>query len=139
MNAPLTLEARRGAYASFVTLRLQAAKLLEDAASLDGIPAHYRAQAKAASGIAALTLHRIPVDPMSDDPIAVRDDLEAIVRQVDPLIEAIGDMACESFPTVGRDLFEGPLRQALEGHATYSLECAAQDWNEWARGLGLQS
>ena len=80
---------------------------------------------RAGQRLAALHLTRIVGEPDSADALNLVDDLDAICRIVDPLIECIGDYAAEHFPNLDRDLFHDQLRGALFGNATYLLEVAA--------------
>jgi hypothetical protein len=54
----------------------------------------------------------------------LRADLEAIWSIVDPIIEAVGQYASEHFE-IDVSQFNGQLRSALEGNATYEIEKAA--------------
>jgi len=56
------------------------------------------------------------------------DDLDAICRIVDPLIEAIGDYAHETIgvPVSALERFKDQLRGALEGNATFAIEEAGE-------------
>ena len=61
------------------------------------------------------------------DFLALRDDVEAIARKVDPLIAAIGAEAADASHAIQDELFEGQLSGALDGNATHNLgEAAAQ-------------
>ena|SRR5688572_8729709 len=82
---------------------------------------------RAGQRLAGLHLTRIVGEPDRADALNLVDDLDAICRIVDPLIECIGDYAAEHLPGIDRDLFRDQLRGALFGNATYALEAAASE------------
>lgn len=129
MNAPLT--SQELPLQRFTALRLEAERLLTEASRLPGLPAHYTAQAVAASRLCGTRLARIPLEPTGADALAVRGDIEHIAKRiVDPLIEAIGEHASENFPSVDLDHFKEQLFSALDGNATFALEQAAENAGE---------
>jgi hypothetical protein len=71
---------------------------------------------------------KIPLDPSPDDLLKIRDDLEALVRKVDPVIEAYGDyLAVHATCNVDLSAFRNLLDSALrEGGAFGEIEEAAQ-------------
>ena len=77
--------------------------------------------------LAGLLLTRIVGEPDRADALNLIDDLDAICRIVDPLIERIGDYAAEHFAGIDRRLFRDQLRNALFGNATYELETAGEE------------
>jgi hypothetical protein len=89
-------------------------------------PLNVEAQ-RAGQRLAGLHLTRIVGEPDRADALNLVDDLDAICRIVDALIERIGDYAMEHFPGIDRDLFRDQLRGALFGNATYVLESAADE------------
>lgn len=109
----------------YVDLRLKAYELLQQAAKLPGLPAVCKAQASAAAGLAGITFHRITIYPDAADANAVRTDLLAIARIVDPLIEAIGDQLAANFNGIDLQLFKDQVLGALEGNATHACDEAA--------------
>jgi hypothetical protein len=84
------------------------------------------ARAECAHKLLALRLTCIVGAADASDARALIDDIEAICAAVDPLIAAIGDYAAENFHGIDLKLFRDQLRGALEGNATYELECAAE-------------
>jgi hypothetical protein len=85
--------------------------------------------------LAGLLFTRIVGEPDRADAMNLIDDLDAVCRIVDPLIERIGDYAAEHFPGIDRDLFRDQLRGALFGNATYVLEVAGDE----VRSTGKQA
>jgi hypothetical protein len=71
---------------------------------------------------------RSPLDPRPSEIRAINDDLEVLARKVDALILAYGEyVKANSSSGVDLDLFTDQLSKALEGNATYEIECAASD------------
>ena len=118
-------EAARRALSVFAAARLDAHSLMRETAALDGLPALCRAQATAISGLAGLKLHRILGEADAADFLALRDDLEAVARVIDPLIAAVGAEAAAASHAILRDLFEDQVFGALDGNATFNLTEAA--------------
>lgn len=91
-----------------------------------------RAQMRAIAGLAALAFHEIPNCPCGSDARALRDDLEGLWEVVDPLIEAIGNVAISELGVHRSNWreFNRQLQSALEGNATYVLESLADEMDE---------
>jgi hypothetical protein len=113
------------ALARFVAARLEAYRIMREAGTLEGLPALCQVQADAIAGLSGLKLHRIVGEADAADFFALRDDIEAIAAQVDPLIAAIGSQAAGASRAIERDLFEAQLSGALDGNATFNLDEAA--------------
>ena len=111
--------------ARFHDLRVQASALLVEASRLPALPLLYVSQAEAAAGIAGIELHRVHGQGGAEDALALRDDVEVLIRKVDPLIAAVGAEAVENF-RLDPDLFAGRLENALDD-ATAALSEAAAD------------
>src|SRR5207244_3646073 len=62
--------------------------------------------------------------PDREDAKALVDDLLAIARIIDPVIEAIGEYAVAHYRGIDLDCFRGQLLGALEGNATFEIESA---------------
>lgn len=77
--------------------------------------------------LGALLLTRIVGEPDAADALNLVDDLDAICRIVDPLIERIGAYAAEQLGPIDAALFHDQLRGALFGNATYVLEQLAAE------------
>ena len=123
-NRPAT-DARTLPLARFAAARLEAHRIMLEAGKLEGLPALCRAQADAIAGLTGLKLHRIIGEADEADFLALRDDVEAIARKVDPLIGAIGAEAAGASHAIEAELFEGQLSGALDGNATHNLGEAA--------------
>lgn len=116
------------ALARFTELRLQAHALLCEAALIEGIPGHYREQARSAANLSGLELHRVVGEATMADAENYIAELEVIARRVaDPLIEAIGREAQSDFHGIDLSLFQNQLLSALQGNATYEIENAASE------------
>lgn len=131
---------RKASIAKFRTAMGEASRVLAVIAKFPNLPAHYRAQAQAAAGIAGLHLHIIQMVPDTEDGRAVNDDLDALCHVVDPLVLAVAEHAGEHFG-IDDDLIRvrgaDQLRYALEGNLTHVITEAAQECEEglrmWAR------
>lgn len=114
----------------FHALRRQAHDLLVIAAHED-MPEHYRVQAQAAAGVTGLVLHRVPGEPREDDALAIIDDLRAIARAIDQLIEAIGHEANAQFGRIDLEAFNNQLWSALRDNgAIFELDSALERLGE---------
>lgn len=125
-----TAAERTAALHRFATLRLQAMDLMKQAAAIDGIPAHFQAQADTISGLCAIKLATITGEPDAEDFLALRDDLEAIAGKVDPLLLAVGKHAKANSSVVDLDLFKDVARSAIDGNACYELTAASERADE---------
>ncbi len=124
------------ALARFTLMRLNAAKIMEDAAKMAGLPDHLRAQAQAAANLLQLRLHQIYLVPGPADANEVRKDLETIAaRVVDPLVEAIGEHAKENLPNIKIELFQKLLFGALDGEGLFNLDESADRIREERREI----
>lgn len=95
---------------------------------LADITARWRELSKVAQGI---TPTRLPLEPSPSDIRALRDDLEALIRAVDPLVEAYGEYAAAySGHSIDQGLFRDQLLGALDGNALYEIESAAERLQE---------
>lgn len=103
--------------ARFNELRLAAHHLLSQAAQLPGLGDVQRTQADAGAALAGLDLHHIHGQAGSDDAIAMRSDLEALARKIDPLIAAIGAEAGGEFYNVDQSQFRDVLTNAIHDGA----------------------
>lgn len=123
-GAAAPAQVAKASLARFHELRLQAATLLNEAARLPLLPDLHLRQAEASAAIAGIRFHRVHGHATGDDALAVRDDLEAIARRVDPLIAAIGDIAMEEFGA-DRSNFADVLFNALSDNAGPHLSVLA--------------
>lgn len=124
--AKLPYTTQQAALCRFMELRLQIHALALSAAALP-VPDHYAAQGRALAGLAGLRLHRIIGIADAADALTLKDDLEALWRVLDPLVNALGAHAFENLRGVDPALFSDPLRSALEGNATFNLTEVADD------------
>jgi len=124
-----TPAARKTTQAAFNRLMLDAYSLLEQAKKIPGIDDLQCAQARAAAGVAGISLHHVYGMADETDAEAFIDDLEAICRLIDPLIEAIGDEVHSEFGISASDrkLFSTQLTDALEGNAIYVVRSAGEE------------
>jgi len=125
MDRPYPATTIGASLARFHDLRVQASALLLEASRLPALPVLYVAQAEAAAGIAGIKLHRVHGQAGAEDALALRDDVEVLIRKVDPLIAAVGAEAVENF-SLDPDLFAGRIENALDD-ATAALSEAAAD------------
>src|SRR5690606_34625842 len=78
----------------------------------------------------AIIPHQVYGQPDKSDAYALADDLEAMWRIFDPLIEAYGEYVQSNFGISEHDVidcFRDQLRGALEGNATFILTSAGDD------------
>lgn len=114
----------------FTTHRLQAHLHADNASRAKGITALQRAQMVAASKLAGIQFTIIRGEADDKDAENLRDDLVALWRIVDPLIEAIGAYAKEHFSTLDLADFKDQLQGALDGNATFELDDIANGIRE---------
>jgi hypothetical protein len=69
---------------------------------------------------------RIRLEPAPAEIDMVGDDLRALARRVDALVEAYGDYVGANAPGIDRSLFKDVLFNALDGNALYEIERASE-------------
>lgn len=114
----------------FNTKRLTAYMRADEAAKSKGITDLQRAQLTAVAKLAGIQFTVIRGIADDKDAEALRDDLIALWRIVDPLIEAMGQYAAEHFDGLDQSEFKDVLQGALDGNATFVLDDVAESIRE---------
>lgn len=92
------------------------------------IQARWQHLAQVAAGIQPT---RLPLEPLPSEIRAIRDDLEALIRAVDPLIQEYGAyVQAYSGSRIDQSLFKDQLLGALDGNALFEIEEAADELHE---------
>lgn len=121
---------RAVALTDFMVLRTHIHALACALAKIPNIPEHYRAQANAIVGLAGLKLHNVIGEGDDADALAICDDIEALPKIVDPLLQATGEHANENFHGVDMSLFTDQLCGAVDGNATFNMTEIADNIRE---------
>ena len=115
--------------ATYITLRLDAANLMNAAGKLPGLPQLYRAQADAIAKLCTLKLYQVHLTPDSQDACAVRDDVETLAVIFDALFDSVGKEAAANFHGINGEAFRGKVATALD-EAVHELTHAAERLDE---------
>ena len=80
--------------------------------------------------LAALRSRPLPTYPPAEDVLALNRHLQDVALAVDAYILEIGREAqCSSRNSFDLAPFTAPLTNAIQGNATYELECLADEWD----------
>lgn len=80
----------------------------------------------AATKLVNLTPTKIVGEPNLDDARSLIDDIEVVAAIIDPIFAALGQYAESHFGKVDQSLFTECAFGAIDGQATYEIECAAK-------------
>lgn len=128
-----TARARAHETARFNERCFRAANILNHAATIAthaGLGSTRILKARAAAVLAGTLFYQIRGSADKADILRLRDDLEAIIKAIDPLIAAIGEEAACNTPGSKEDdraEFKAVLGNAAEGNLLHILDCWAND------------